>query len=291
MSCNAWNHSRGCNCGWGGQGYGGGQAMANESRRWEQTSSYTVPNACCPRCAATVFFYRSPFGGAVYFDDLGPPWPKHPCMDPGRQASARLARPAQLRKTSGRELDQGWQPLCCGSVRPHPIHEGIVVLTSEAYLGGIRLFARTDRGRLDHRTPFLVRRTSARSTAFEISTLDVLAEVPPEIRFIAHQSLLDVPGVIVFTKAEAPLRALPPPLPPHVPHLSRPTVLKRHAQNPPKTTGARTDAASKKFSAPSRQMIAAVPSAKAIPATSQNASAPETAMTLAFRRSSEKKQG
>jgi hypothetical protein len=28
-----------------------------------------------------VYFYRSPSGGRVFFDDLGPPWPKHPCTD------------------------------------------------------------------------------------------------------------------------------------------------------------------------------------------------------------------
>lgn len=28
-----------------------------------------------------MFFYQSPFGGRVFFDDLGPPWPKHPCTD------------------------------------------------------------------------------------------------------------------------------------------------------------------------------------------------------------------
>jgi hypothetical protein len=28
-----------------------------------------------------VFFYQSPYGGRVFFDELGPPWPKHPCTD------------------------------------------------------------------------------------------------------------------------------------------------------------------------------------------------------------------
>jgi hypothetical protein len=28
-----------------------------------------------------VFFYQSPYGGRVFFDSLGPPWPKHPCTD------------------------------------------------------------------------------------------------------------------------------------------------------------------------------------------------------------------
>ena len=42
-----------------------------------------VPNARCPICQESVWFYRNPNGGCAYFDDLGWPWPKHPCMDSG----------------------------------------------------------------------------------------------------------------------------------------------------------------------------------------------------------------
>lgn len=44
-------------------------------------SSCLDPNARCPVCGAEVFFYSNEFGSKVYFDDLGPPWPKHPCTD------------------------------------------------------------------------------------------------------------------------------------------------------------------------------------------------------------------
>ncbi len=43
--------------------------------------SYVNPNARCPVCSASVYFYQSPYGGRVFFDELGPPWPKHPCTD------------------------------------------------------------------------------------------------------------------------------------------------------------------------------------------------------------------
>lgn len=46
---------------------------------------YVNPNARCPVCNAPVFFYANPAGSRVYFDDLGPPWPKHPCTDNGPQ--------------------------------------------------------------------------------------------------------------------------------------------------------------------------------------------------------------
>lgn len=42
---------------------------------------FVNPNARCPVCNVPVFFYVNSFGSRVYFDDLGPPWPKHPCTD------------------------------------------------------------------------------------------------------------------------------------------------------------------------------------------------------------------
>lgn len=43
------------------------------------TARFVNPNANCPVCGAEVFFYQNEFGSKVYFDELGPPWPKHPC--------------------------------------------------------------------------------------------------------------------------------------------------------------------------------------------------------------------
>jgi hypothetical protein len=40
-----------------------------------------VPNARCPVCNVPVFFYANEYGSRVYFDDVGHPWPKHPCTD------------------------------------------------------------------------------------------------------------------------------------------------------------------------------------------------------------------
>jgi hypothetical protein len=36
----------------------------------------------CPKCGALVYFVRHN-GGSVWFDHLGLPWPKHPCLDDG----------------------------------------------------------------------------------------------------------------------------------------------------------------------------------------------------------------
>lgn len=80
MACNAWNHSSRCNCGWGGVSYAAPLAGSPPD---EPRVQFVNPNARCPVCRASVYFYRSETGGSVYFDSLGWPWPKHPCMDRG----------------------------------------------------------------------------------------------------------------------------------------------------------------------------------------------------------------
>jgi hypothetical protein len=53
----------------------------NAPPRFRSIESYINPNACCPVCGDRVFFYQSEYGGRVYFDAVGWPWPKHPCTD------------------------------------------------------------------------------------------------------------------------------------------------------------------------------------------------------------------
>ena len=62
-------------------GGGGFSSSGSSGRAFESYASYVNPNARCPECNAEVYFYQSPYGGRVFFDDLGWPWPKHPCTD------------------------------------------------------------------------------------------------------------------------------------------------------------------------------------------------------------------
>lgn len=39
----------------------------------------TYPTTC-PYCGAQIFFHTNGNGDVVFFDALGPPWPKHPCL-------------------------------------------------------------------------------------------------------------------------------------------------------------------------------------------------------------------
>ncbi len=100
------NHYPDCTCGWCVGGWRG-QSLRNQIARsqigirakallWpdqKTAEAYTVPNVACPVCGDKVFFHQAVNGGRVYFDSLGPPWPKHPCTD---------NRPAALPKTQGK---------------------------------------------------------------------------------------------------------------------------------------------------------------------------------------------
>ena len=91
------NHHSWCTCGWckGGRSHSYShhytkiekQSSFVPSYKWDYSyigriysyKSFINPNARCPVCDARVYFYQSPYGGKVFFDQLGPPWPKHGC--------------------------------------------------------------------------------------------------------------------------------------------------------------------------------------------------------------------
>lgn len=83
------NHYPSCNCGWCSGGWGGGGGNTQPLRTvhpigtrtsWD-ASDFCRPSKC-PICGDQVFFVRHN-GGSVWFDELGPPWPKHACFDEG----------------------------------------------------------------------------------------------------------------------------------------------------------------------------------------------------------------
>lgn len=123
--CNSWNHSYECQCGFGGEGHLGknhGSIRMFESNPLNHRISYESfvnPNAKCPVCNEPVFFYQSPYGGRVFFDELGHPWLKHPCTD----NSARNLGLMLDTKSSGNKVvnfsrernweKEGWKSLVC----------------------------------------------------------------------------------------------------------------------------------------------------------------------------------
>lgn len=55
--------------------------------RLPRSTRWVKANASCPVCGALVYFYSNEHGSRVYFDEVGPPWPKHPCTDTGSARS------------------------------------------------------------------------------------------------------------------------------------------------------------------------------------------------------------
>jgi hypothetical protein len=60
---------------------------------------YVNPNAKCPVCGDAVYFHANEHGSRVFFDQLGPPWPKHPCTDNPREPVPFRGPP--MRRTRG----------------------------------------------------------------------------------------------------------------------------------------------------------------------------------------------
>lgn len=60
---------------------------SSRPQRLPRSIGWAKPNAVCPVCGAFVYFYANEHGSRVYFDEIGPPWPKHPCTDNSEQSS------------------------------------------------------------------------------------------------------------------------------------------------------------------------------------------------------------
>lgn len=101
----------------------------------ELSGGYTNPNAHCPVCGAPVYFYESPYGGRVFFDELGPPWPTHPCTTSRPILYALHPRPWQ---------QDGWKPLTAVHIEAAPGFKDLYTIKGE--IGGtlIQLYFRSN---------------------------------------------------------------------------------------------------------------------------------------------------
>jgi len=139
--CNAWNHLPGCTCGWGGDGHLGkrsdGNTLSNvlkniDTRRFE---SYVNPNAKCPVCGASVYFYKSENGGRVFFDDLGPPWPKHSCTDNSKYSYQTPLPANQYYRKQTTWQKSGWFPVTVDNFSKKSIY-AFTIARVDSYITG-----------------------------------------------------------------------------------------------------------------------------------------------------------
>jgi hypothetical protein len=117
-----YNHYAWCTCGWCFKTKSGAYATSRAPQRMPHLNSSAVlaqhrvsetrsvacfvnPNATCPVCGEPVYYYQNSNGSRVYFDDLGWPWPKHPCTNnssarSGAVGTAKFPNEMRDRKTS-----------------------------------------------------------------------------------------------------------------------------------------------------------------------------------------------
>jgi hypothetical protein len=92
--------------------------------------SFVNPNARCPVCGERVYFYQSPYGGKVFFDELGPPWTKHPCTTKNKAPNKPLETDIYPSKSPSWERFN-WKPFICIMVKSDD--EILYQITLESY--------------------------------------------------------------------------------------------------------------------------------------------------------------
>lgn len=198
MACNGNNHGPSCQCGWGGVFHGLG--LTTEKSLWQRKESYTNPNAKCPRCRASVYFYQSPYGGKVFFDAMGPPWPKHPCTD-SLNSPINDHEIKGLSKTIGPKdvnrhqpllaLEPDWFHVFCSNIQTVDSDPTVTVFFLGDQGQEKQLFSRIRRDQVDVHWPILLKRSVDRKY-YEISTLKAKELVPSELRSTAFLSVSEL---------------------------------------------------------------------------------------------------
>jgi hypothetical protein len=218
--CNAHNHSWDCPCGFGGDTGGGGGRRGSGNARyfvsvyevlerplsggWTKdrrgtVESYVNPNAHCPVCGELVYFYRSPYDGRVFFDELGWPWPKHGCTDNRRDPLRATRASAQARgpRPAPKWQAEGWHP----------------VLSAKIYAGGDRQRISGDVDdkfrelllpvgeNVDAGAPVLVRPDASHPSIFELTYLHSTAFGVQERKTIGFDPRIAALGEDIIARA------------------------------------------------------------------------------------------
>lgn len=193
VGCNAWNHHAGCDCGYGGDTGGGSRSSSGAAFQAQRSvvqsgldwrldrrpcyASYTNPNATCPVCRDSVYFYQSPHGGRAFFDSLGPPWLKHPCTDTYLRGGGtdRIFSPELRNPSATFPVGDpfGWRPLIWKEITRVNGEDRVEVENFAIRMPGRYLYL--PRGLIIGR-PVFWRRVRGKPSMVEVSTVKMTAD-------------------------------------------------------------------------------------------------------------------
>jgi hypothetical protein len=114
-------------------------ALATGHARSDLGEPLTHPTVC-PVCGAEIFFHTNGNGDVVFFDELGWPWPKHPCLasEEGIRVASRSAEvhavATLLVRPSFIPLPRGLSPAEFDAACVDRAIHGVVVRTKEVTL-------------------------------------------------------------------------------------------------------------------------------------------------------------
>ena len=193
MPCNAHGHSPLCECGWGGINSDPWRPKLNVD--WSKAISHTTPNARCPVCSARVFFYRSPDGGAVFFDELGPPWPKHPCTSNGVYRQVEKVLQERNQKKRNKKKNNTWWPYPCSKAESLPNGEGACLYGTDDK----RLYVKTKVSNIPANTPIWVRPFHGEIGKYQISTFRLIDGALKEQAYVGYSHRgLQLPSTVAL---------------------------------------------------------------------------------------------
>lgn len=193
--CNAWNHPQDCRCGWGGVGHSGSSSRKKSTtigtgNRFYELQSYLIPNAKCPVCKSLVFFYQSENGGRVFFDSLGPPWPKHPCTNNHFTKISDIYI-KEIVDSKWQTVAEGsnWKPLVVLNITPLPPNFNVFRINALSYQG-LETILYTSQCKLKTKAPYYIQQMD--DNIFALSTVELNRNSVLSVKFKAYRLLSDV---------------------------------------------------------------------------------------------------
>jgi hypothetical protein len=175
-----------------------------QTRYAEEAGHYTNPNASCPVCGVRVFFYQAPDGGRVFFDELGPPWPKHPCTDNSESVIGKrhISSKATSEVRTFRWQRDGWYPFICERVARVPPDFRCLAVAGLYNDSSIALYVCAEA--LFIRAPYQMKRRD--DSTYLLSTVQIQGGTSKPVELVAYRHLADA----LFASPIRAARAIPP---------------------------------------------------------------------------------